>query len=162
MVLDRQNKAQVLIRSARTEDFAPIALLCQQLGYSTSKQEVQERLKRLERDTEHVLYIAYLPDEPVIGWVHVYVSESLLVDRRAEIGGLIVNEHYRRYGVGRLLMQQAEQWAREQGCDALYVRSNVVRQEAHIFYQKIGYVSIKTQLVLRKALRGSGKSSSPE
>lgn len=152
MALNREHRVQVQIRSTTTDDIAPIALMCQELGYSTSEQDVQERLRRFEQDTERVVYVAYLPDESIIGCIHAYVSESLLTGRRAEIDGLIVNEPHRRCGAGRLLMQSAEQWAKEQGCDSVYVRSNIVRQEAHIFYQKIGYTSIKTQLVLQKFL----------
>ena len=152
LALERENRVQVQIRSATTEDSTPIALLCQELGYSTSEQDVQERLRRFEQNAERVMYVAYLPNELIIGWVHVYISESLLTGRRAEIDGLIVNELYRGCGAGRLLTQSAEEWAKEQGCDSVYVRSNIVRQDAHIFYQKIGYTSIKTQLVLQKFL----------
>lgn len=148
----QENRVQVQIRSATTEDSTSIALLCQELGYSTSEQDVQGRLRRFEQDAERVVYVAYLSNESIVGWVHVYVSESLLTGRRAEIDGLIVNELYRGCGAGRLLMQSAEQWAKQQGCDSVYVRSNIVRQDAHIFYKKIGYTSIKTQLVLQKFL----------
>lgn len=54
------------------------------LGYSTSEQDVQERLRRFEQDAERVVYVAYLPDKLIIGWAHVYASESLLTGRRAE------------------------------------------------------------------------------
>jgi hypothetical protein len=98
----QENRVQVQIRSATTEDIAPIALLCQELGYSTSEQDVQERLRRFEQDAERVVYVAYLPN---VGWVHVYISEALLTGRRAEIDGLIVNKLYRDCGAGRLLMR---------------------------------------------------------
>ena len=117
----RENRVQVQIRSATTEDIASIALLCQELDYSTSEQDVQKRLKRFEQDAERVVYVAYLPNESIVGWVHVYISESLLTGRRAEIDGLIVNELYRSCGAGRLLMQSVEQWAKQQGCDSVYV-----------------------------------------
>jgi N-acetylglutamate synthase-like GNAT family acetyltransferase len=117
----RENRVQVQIRSATTEDIASIALLCQELGYSTSEQDVQKRLKRFEQDAERVVYVAYLPNESIVGWVHVYISESLLTGRRAEIDGLIVNELDRSCGAGRLLMQSVEQWAKQQGCDSVYV-----------------------------------------
>ncbi|MCG2767887.1 MAG: DUF5615 family PIN-like protein [Anaerolineae bacterium] len=50
------------------------------------------------------------------------------------------------------LKQQAEQWAREKVCWAVHVRSNVVRKDAHAFYETIGYRRIKTQFTFRKAL----------
>jgi hypothetical protein len=34
----------------------------------------------------------------------------------------------------------------------ILVRSNVVRQQAHQFYEKVGYIPFKTQLVLHRDL----------
>ncbi|NEQ20832.1 MAG: GNAT family N-acetyltransferase [Microcoleus sp. SIO2G3] len=147
-----KNSPQMLIRSVELGDAESVNLLCQQLGYATSKQEVQERLKLIEEDQNHVLYIAYLPNELIVGLIHVYIWKSLLIGRRAEIDALIVNTDYRGRGVGHLLIQHAEQWAKEQGCNTIQVRSNTVRQQAHRFYEKLGYVPIKTQLMLDKAL----------
>jgi GNAT superfamily N-acetyltransferase len=75
-----------------------------------------------------------------------------VADPQAEVGGLVVDEGYRRRGIGRLLMQQAEQWACEKGCWAVYLRSNVVRKDAHAFYEGIGYSNVKTSLAFRKTL----------
>jgi len=74
----------------------------------------------------------------------------LLADLGAEIGGLVVEEGWRGSGIGRRLMQQAEQWAQEQGCWAMHVRSNILRERAHRFYERLGYQSIKTQRVFRR------------
>lgn len=71
--------------------------------------------------------------------------------RRAQIGGLVVAEAARRSGAGRRFMQAAEQWAREHNCWAVYVRSNVIRKEAHQFYERIGY-ELVTSSVFRKHL----------
>ncbi len=147
-----KDSPQILIRSVELGDVESVTLLCQQLGYTTSKQEIQERLKLLEEDQEHILYIAYLPNEIIVGLIHVYIWKSLLIGRRVEIDALIVHTDYRGRGVGYLLIQHAEQWAKEQDCDTIQVRSNTVRQQAHRFYEKLGYVPIKTQLMFDKAL----------
>ena len=96
-----------------------------------------------------------MPNEPVVGWVHIHVLQSVVLERPAVILGLIVNPDYRRCGAGRLLIQHAQQWAKEQGCETILVRSNVMRQQAHEFYEKVGYVLLKTQLVLSKDLNVS-------
>ena len=44
-------------------------------------------------------------------------------------------------------------WAREMGCRAVSLRSNVVRDGAHAFYEKAGYRRIKTQHVFQKELK---------
>jgi len=46
----------------------------------------------------------------------------------------------------------AEQWARVHGFALMRVRSNVVRERAHRFYEREGYARVKTQAVFRKAL----------
>ncbi|MDJ0534128.1 MAG: GNAT family N-acetyltransferase [Xenococcaceae cyanobacterium MO_207.B15] len=68
------------------------------------------------------------------------------------MGGLIVDENFRRNGIDRLLIQKAQIWAQQQECDFIQVRSQTIRQQAHVFYQNIGYELCKTQLVLRKQL----------
>lgn len=49
-------------------------------------------------------------------------------------------------------MQQIEQWASLAGCDSVLLRSNIKRQEAHLFYEKIGYTNIKQSLTFHKKL----------
>jgi GNAT superfamily N-acetyltransferase len=81
------------------------------------------------------------------------VRPLVQVDRAAEIEGLVVDEACRGQGIGRLLIRQIEQWVGEKGCDAIYVRSNIIRERAHGFYQELGYENIKTSLTFRKMLR---------
>jgi GNAT superfamily N-acetyltransferase len=49
-------------------------------------------------------------------------------------------------------LKQAEQWAGERGCCAVSVHSNVIRKDAHRFYERLGYRVVKTQLALRRDL----------
>jgi GNAT superfamily N-acetyltransferase len=153
LTIEANNSSQATIRLACAGDAERIAVLCQQLGYPASQEEVQRRLSQIQQDKQHAVYVAELTDGRMVGWVHVYVCQLLVADPQAEVGGLVVDEGYRRCGVGRLLMQQAEKWAREKGCWAVYLRSNVVRKDAHAFYGGIGYSSAKTSIMaFRKVL----------
>lgn len=144
-----------LIRSVQLEDAAQIAKLSDLLGYPQSVQTAQQRINRLKDNHEHEIYVAQVLDARVIGWIHSFISDSLVSGRQAIILGLIVDSDYRACGVGRLLIQSAEQWAQLQGCRRILVSSNVVRQPAHQFYQRVGYTPLKTQLVLHKDLLSS-------
>jgi N-acetylglutamate synthase-like GNAT family acetyltransferase len=143
---------QTLIRSARPADAGRMARLCQQLGYPASQEQVARRLAQIEREKRHAVYVAERADGHVIGWVHVCVRHLVLADPQAEIEGLVVDEGYRHGGVGRSLMERAERWARAQGCAAVFLRSNVVREAAHVFYERIGYRHVKTQRAFRRRL----------
>jgi GNAT superfamily N-acetyltransferase len=88
----------------------------------------------------------------VVGWLHVSVSNLLESDARAEVNGLIVAEGQRSAGAGAKLLDAAEKWARKRDCRAMNVRSNVIRERAHKFYEREGYEHYKTQKAFRKAL----------
>jgi N-acetylglutamate synthase-like GNAT family acetyltransferase len=146
------NREQITIRLARTADTERIAELCGQLGYPSSPEQVQRRFRQIQQGASHAVFVAERPNGAVVGWVHVYVRPLVVADLQAEIGGLVVSEDCHRRGVGRMLMEQAEQWTREMGVGIVQARSNVVREGAHAFYESIGYDKVKTSLTFRKAL----------
>lgn len=87
-----------------------------------------------------------------MGWVHAFVKYSIDAGPRAEIGGLVVDESHRGLGLGKLLMGEAEEWARSRKLEGVYLRSNVLRQSAHGFYEAIGFRRIKSQHCFLKLL----------
>jgi len=68
------------------------------------------------------------------------------------VNGLIVAEGQRSAGAGAKLLDAAEEWARRHGCQGMNVRSNVIRERAHKFYERQGYEHYKTQKAFRKGL----------
>ncbi len=140
------------IRPATLDDAAPLAALCTQLGYPVAAEDMRRRLAGLLPDGRHAVLVAARPDGRIIGWVHVLAWDLVVEEALAEVAGLVVDEDHRGRGVGRRLLQHAEQWARTHGCRAIHLRANVVRQAAHAFYRRQGYESYKTQLAFRKAL----------
>jgi GNAT superfamily N-acetyltransferase len=149
------NAGEVTIRLARVGDADRMAELATQLGYPTTLAEMRRRLAQVLQVEDHAAYVAEL-DGRAVGWIHVCVRPQVQVDRAAEIEGLVVDEACRGRGIGRLLIRQIEQWVQEKGCDIIYVRSNIIRERAHGFYQKLGYENIKTSLTFRKMLRDGG------
>ena len=150
----------VFIRSATLDDAAAIAELSGQLGYPASSREIEERLAKICGHPQHGIFVAEsIPEHShvggaakVIGWLHVCERPLVEADLRAEVNGLVVGEGFRRTGAGRLLMQRAEQWAREHACRAVMLRSNVIRADAHAFYEALGYRTTKTQKAFLKEL----------
>jgi GNAT superfamily N-acetyltransferase len=142
---------ETIVRLAAVKDAERISQLSEQLGYPSTTAEIARRLAEICGDGEHAVFVAESGGE-VIAWIHVLVAASLLSDTRAEILGLVVDECHRSHGIGRVLMAEAEQWAREKGCRSVRLRSNVVRSRAHAFYERLGYRVIKTQQVFLKDL----------
>ncbi len=145
------NAAALKIRPTRSSDATRLAELSGQLGYPATKQEILQRLKRIKPASLHAIFVAELAGE-VAGWLHVSVSPLLEVPLRAEVNGLVVDEQQRSAGAGAKLLLAAEKWAAAKGCKSMSVRSNVIRDRAHAFYESNGYEHYKTQKAFRKPL----------
>lgn len=140
------------IRPAVATDAERIAVLAGQLGYPSTVEIVKRQLLRIQAVPEQSVFVAEGPDGLVVGWIHVHAHHFVANDPHAEVGGLVVDEDSRNAGVGRLLMERAEQWAREKGYSEVVLRSNVIRERAHKFYESLGYTVTKTQKHFRKTL----------
>ena len=143
---------EITTRPATTADVPAIAELSEELGYPLAEDVVRTRMAHLTVLAEHAIIVAEAGGA-VCGWVHVHAHRSLVSGERADIYGLVVSRAVRRRGVGRMLMTEAERWARERGLDLVVLRSNVQRSESHAFYPAIGYEHFRTQAVYRKRLR---------
>lgn len=141
----------ITIRAMEAGDAAQISRLCDALGYPTTSDAVARRFSVLSCSTGDVVFVA-IDGGVVVGWAHACLSVLLETDPFVEIGGIVVAEAARRRGVGRLLMSAAEQWAVSLGCVEVRLRSNVVREGAHRFYEQLGYQRLKTQYTFAKRI----------
>jgi GNAT superfamily N-acetyltransferase len=148
---DKNNLAELKIRRAKGTDARYLAALSGELGYPVTTAEMKRRLSRLKPAANNAVFVAETQGE-VIGWVHVSVNYLMEVAVRAEVNGLVVSEKQRSNGAGARLLEAAEKWARGKRCVNMSVRSNVVRERAHAFYERHGYEHYKTQKAFRKPL----------
>ena len=142
----------VTVRLMLPDDAASVASLTTTLGYPSSESDIRRRYERIRDRWDSRLLVAQHASHAIVGWIHVQALYLLETDPRAEIWGLVVAESARGTGVGRLLVEAAEEWALSLGFDVMGVRSNYLRIEAHKFYEHLGYTVAKTQSVFRKRL----------
>jgi len=142
----------VTIRTPEARDYPRMAELSSQLGYKSSSEEIARRFAAIRESADNAVFVVETADGEVAGWIGVFVYRCPEVDARAEISGLVVDEQKRSLGIGRRLLERAEEWGREKGCAAMGVRCNVMRDRAHQFYLRSGYEHYKTQKSFRKKL----------
>jgi len=141
------------LRNAVATDADRLATLSEELGYPVDSAVIRSRLERLLARTEHIVLVAESPTDGVVGWIHAAEHDILEVGRFCEIQGLVVGAGQRGEGVGRRLVEQVESWAAGRELQHVSVRSNVARMESHPFYERAGYVRVKTQHAYRKRIR---------
>ena len=139
-------------RPATTTDASRLAELAAQWGYPIGAVALPATLARLLARLDQSIVVATDETDAIAGWIHVGEQDLLESGRRAEILGLIVDEQARGQGVGRVLVAEAERWAASRGLTEMSVRSNILRAEAHPFYEAVGYRRIKTQHMYKKSL----------
>ncbi len=140
------NNSEISLRRAGVEDGEALVDLSLQLGYEVNGSEMQERLAVMVAHSEHCIFVVEWAGE-IAGWVHGFVAMRVESEFFVEIGGLVVDERRQKHGVGRILVEEVIKWAEERGLDKIRVRCNVLREDSHEFYRRVGFEEKKGQLV---------------
>ena len=137
---------EIVVRKISKEDVAAVTALNHQLGYPLSIDQTLQNINAVIENKDHDAFVA-ADKINVIGWIGVARAIQIETLPYCEIRGLVVDDRYRKLGIGKMLIEKAKQWAKEKGDDKLRLRCNVIRSEAHLFYQHLGFKEIKQQKV---------------
>ncbi|MFI5736340.1 GNAT family N-acetyltransferase [Kribbella sp. NPDC051587] len=129
-----------MIRSAEPADAAAVSELLRQLGYS-DQDGVAARIRSWQVDPMSAAYVADA-DGDVLGVVAIHVGPYFeRTGNWARVVALVVSARARGQGIGGQLMAAAEEFAAEHGCLRIELSSADRRTEAHVFYERRGYVN---------------------
>lgn len=140
------------IRKALKTDIYDIIELTQQLGYIVDKNNCNNQFNSILENSDHAIFVAEDTDKKVIAYIHVLSKDLLISIASAEIGELIVDEKYRRKGIGKQLVQKVHEWAILNGYQNIIVGSSKKRTTSHLFYPSAGFNYWKEQILYKKAL----------
>lgn len=137
------------IRPAHLEDAPAIAGLTTQLGYPTSTEQAEARIRGLLERSDGAVLVT--EEEGIVtGCIQVVAAFRIENDPFAEIAALVVDESRRGRGTGARLVEAAIDWAVRHGFRTIRVRSNTVRERTHAFYERLGFQRTKTQVSFSK------------
>lgn len=134
------------IRSWTEDDLPQLVGLMTQLGYPASENELRERFSRITRHPDYGLLVLE-EDRILLGCVGLFQAQAFEHDTTyVRIVAFVVNAKHRRQGIGRRLIQAAEDWAKVRGATAVLLNSGnrPEREAAHHFYQAMGYCVTST------------------
>jgi GNAT superfamily N-acetyltransferase len=133
---------KVEIRKATVNDIKEITKLMGHLGYPTTIEKMKTRFSNIESSPDyHTLLASY--DDKIVGMIglvkgYYYELDGLYV----RIVALVVDSNHRNKGIGKLLLEEAESWAKKIGATGIGLNSGnrPERINAHKFYKNSGYV----------------------
>lgn len=132
-----QIASRLLIGYARWRD--PARMLTTVEGYLLEGLEAQPE--------KGFMFIAEGPDGTRLGVVSISHNVNFTGERQAYMGELAVVEEAEGRGIGRLLVEMAEQWARDNGYDLLVLETGAANSRGRGFYAKLGYKEESVRLV---------------
>jgi hypothetical protein len=145
------SKDTVTVRPVTEADAAEVCLICcDDLGYQCDKTLVKLRISQLDDEREAVFVAIF--DNQIVGFIHVERYNTLYFETMANILGLAVSTKFRKHGIGKALVEKAEDWANENDIALMRLNSGATRSGAHEFYRHLGYSSEKNQLRFVKRL----------
>jgi GNAT superfamily N-acetyltransferase len=134
-----KEKPKPRLRDAKPGDSARLAqMIRDDLGHEVTEQQVRKNLAALRKLGESPIVATV--DKSVVGLIGLH--RMVTVHRPAPVGRipvLVVAKEARGLGLGRMLVDAAEEWCRKMGCQIIEVTSNDRRAQAHAFYRHMGY-----------------------
>lgn len=117
---------------------------------STEERRLRNRLGELMAGPDSTIFVAER-DGQVIGLAEVYVRDDEPVPARIArrfgyVQSMVVARAHRRAGVGRLLLNAAESWARARGADEMRLDTWEFSGGPLEFYERCGYRTLRRTL----------------
>ncbi|PEL13259.1 GNAT family N-acetyltransferase [Bacillus sp. AFS017336] len=132
----------MIIREVKETDVQDLSSLMNQFGYPTTEQEMRVRYEKIKNNPHYFTIVAEV-DDTIVGIVglfrgHFYERNEVSV----RIVAFVVDERYRKIGIGKQLIAKAEKWAKDVGALGIGLTSGKrdEREVAHRFYKRLGYV----------------------
>ena len=138
-------------RQAKPEDVPTMVELACQLGYSIEPEEFAERLAAYDGSEDHVALVT-VKDGRVVGFANGGKRLDLVYPATVELESLVITEGALSRGVGKALLAEFEQWAKQSGATYVKLGSRDSRADAHRFYLREGYEFEKVHHIYRKRL----------
>lgn len=124
-------------RPYQERDAADLAALLADLGYPAEKEAVKTRMAGLTADHHTIVAESDGRIAGFIGLLKVQAYETPVP--LGYILALSIATDQQRRGIGKALVAAAEEYFRAQGVTDIRVSSGLHREEAHRFYEALGY-----------------------
>ncbi|MEO8356924.1 MAG: GNAT family N-acetyltransferase [Chloroflexota bacterium] len=138
----------IVFRMAVREDLSAIVRLLADDDLGSQREKYEEPLpqsyysafEQIDNDSNHHLIVAVWNGE-VIGTLHLMFLPSISFQGglRAQVESVRVDRKSQNRGIGSEMMKWAINRARERGAHVVQLTTHKTRQDAHRFYERLGF-----------------------
>jgi aminoglycoside 6'-N-acetyltransferase I len=129
------------------DDFNEWLDLAMQFWSDYSLEEMHVTLTAILNSPHEAAFLVRAEDGSAIAFMNLSLRHDYVPGATqspvAYIEGIYVKENYRKQGLGKALIQHAEQWAIEQGCTQLASDALLDNTESYEFHTHIGFEEVE-------------------
>src|SRR3989338_2232145 len=105
-----------------------------------NSEQYVDTVQRLMKNEKYKLVALYY-ESKCVGVAGYQMQERLSVGHILYLADLVIDEAWRRHGIGKKLLDYLEEKARSQQAARVILESAVTRELAHKFYKALGYTA---------------------
>ena len=140
---------KVVFRLAKREDMPSIVCMLAEDDLGSQRERYEESLpdsyyaafEKIDNDSNHELIVAEMDGE-VVGTLHLIFIPSVSYQGglRAQVESVRVDGKYRSQGIGSEMMKWVIELAKGRGAHLVQLTTHRSREDAHRFYEKLGFI----------------------
>ncbi|MCL2480939.1 MAG: GNAT family N-acetyltransferase [Spirochaetaceae bacterium] len=137
----------IQFRNIKKQDIEKMVQMSAEVGYEVRYENFSERINELIKNSNIAIIVATNEENKIVGWIQLEISSFIFSDKTCNILGVFIDKNYRGNQIGRKLIVQAQEWAKEKGCLFFRICSDITRIDSHAFYKHMGFKHIKTEQI---------------
>ena len=130
----------MIIRRFEINDLDRVFELLNELYEGKLKYDVFSKIYQDKLNDNNSYYVVAVIDNKIVGVLTSELEVKLTRERKQMyIDTIIVDENYRNKGIGKTLMENALNYAKDNNCEIVELTSRIKNENAHRFYEGIGF-----------------------
>jgi ribosomal protein S18 acetylase RimI-like enzyme len=129
------------IKKCTNKDFGSVTRLLNQLWPDRKLDEIKLlKVYHKALRSKNQQYLKAVHKGKIIGFCSLSIFNTLYGNGESmHVDELVIDESFRSMGIGKMLLDVAKKISREKGCKMLELESATHRNDAHRFYENLGY-----------------------
>ena len=142
----------IQFRKIKKQDIESFIDICKDIGYDLRYENISNRIRDLSKTETSDLILAVDESKTILGWIQIEICNFILIEKCANIKGLFIDKKFRGRKIGKMLINQAYNWAKQNNCTGITISTHKSRIDSHDFYTHIGFKNLNVHSTYYKAL----------
>lgn len=138
-----------IIKDVQEKDLEILKEMLKNTFNNNISYEEMKEFYKISKNDKNIHVLGYYINDNLVGTITLNIS-ILPSGKDATICDFVIKEEYRRLGIGTKLMNKAEEIARKENVNSIYLFSGYHRKGAHELYKKLGYDGDRDRAFIKK------------